>query len=162
MLYRINLPQIPETILDPLQYKEKQIWKLNLSAIQKISIKKKGEPPRIFERTEEGDFLLKEAKKTKSLSPSDQQLLKELSSVSTSEYVTYNPRELSVYGLEHPALEVHIILTDSSQLGRVLLIGQKTDHGYYAMLKGRDVVFLLREKLVHLLSSQENSHSSEL
>jgi hypothetical protein len=167
MIYRINLPQIPETILDPLQYKEKQIWNFDLPAIQKISIEEDGKPDRILERTEEGGFLLKYAKKTTPLPPSSQELLKQMASLSTTEYVTYNPRDLSVYGLDHPSLKVRVVLTDSSQLGRVLWVGQKTDHGYYAMLKGRDVVFLLNEKLIDLLSSDrltepESPLSSEL
>jgi hypothetical protein len=45
-------------------------------------------------------------------------------------------------------MSIHLGLNATAQLGYVLLVGSKTDEGYYAMIKGRDVVFLLNKKVV--------------
>ena len=153
MLYQINLPQIPNSMLDPLQYKDRQIWQIGKEDIRKVSVKKNHQPPLVVERSDEGSFV--------STSPGSPpldpkvvgQFLTGLSSVSTSEYVAFNPPSLAAYGLEDPSLSLHIGLSDTNRLGRVLLVGRETDSGFYSMVKGHDVVFLLEKPLVELLSS---------
>ena len=156
LLYQINLPLIPDSILDPLQYKDRQIWKLDPATVQKISIQKSGMSPEVFERSKDGMFISSNPELN---TASIQKLLTELSDLSTPEYVTYNPRDLSVYGLDSPSLEIHITLSDATQLGRVLLVGTSTDGGYYAMVKGRDVVFLLPENRIASIM-EDASHTT--
>jgi hypothetical protein len=150
---QINLPLIPESILDPLQYKDRQIWRIKKEDIVKVSVKRDGGAPQSFERSEDGAFI----STLPGAPPPDPEavsrLLNGLASVSTSEYVAYNPPRLATYGLEEPALALHVGLTDTNLLGRVLLVGRETDSGFYSMVKGRDVVFLLQKPLVDLLSS---------
>jgi len=153
-VYQINLPLVPNTILDPLEYKERRLWKLRREEIQKISMEKTGQPRQVLERQEDGLFA---PEADNGILQADARavgnLLAGLSSLSTAGYVAYNPRDLSIYGLEEPQMALHIGLAGTNQLGRVLLVGRESEQGFYAMVKGRDVVFLLDPPLVELLSA---------
>jgi hypothetical protein len=70
-------------------------------------------------------------------------VLSDLTQISATSYVTYNPRDLKNYGLDQPMLALHISLSGTNQLGRVLLIGDVTSVGNFAIVQGRDVVFLI-------------------
>ena len=80
-------------------------------------------------------------------------MLHTLASVSTREYVAYNPRDLSIYGLSDPSIVFQMGLSGTNQLGRILLVGEEAAEGYYAMAKGQDVVFILDKSLVEVLSA---------
>jgi len=150
---QINLPLVPDSVLDPLQYKDRRIWRIRKSDILKVSVERDGQPLQTLERSEEGAFV----SALPGTPPLDAgavgKLLDGLTSVATPEYVAYNPPRLATYGLEEPALSLHIGLSDTNLLGRVLLVGRETESGFYSMVKGRDVVFLLEKPLVELLSS---------
>jgi len=151
---RINLPRIPDSILDPLEYKDRTLWTLQPENIQKISVKKSKHPRQVIERLADGTFAVEATNATVQV---DQGMvgiwLNELAEVSTSGYVIYNPRDLSIYGLADPAVTLHVGLAGTNQLGRVLLIGQEAAEGFYAMVKGRDVVFILDKTFVNMLSA---------
>ena len=152
--YQINLPLVPESILDPLSYKDRKIWQIDKADILKVSVKRAGRPPQTIERSKEGGFVSAPPGSPPPDSVAVEQLLDGISSVSTPEYVAYNPPDLSAYGLEDPFLSLHIGLDGTNRLGRVLLVGRETDSGFYSMVKGRDVVFLLDKPLVKIFSSE--------
>jgi len=150
---QINLPLVPKIILDPLQYKDRRIWRIRKSDILKVSVKRDGQPSQTLERSGEGTFVSALPGSPPLDADAVGKLLDGLASVSTPEYVAYNPSGLAPYGLEEPSLSLHIGLADTNLLGRVLLVGRETESGFYSMVKGRDVVFLLEKPLVDLLSS---------
>lgn len=151
---QINLPVVPDTILDPLEFKDREIWRLRKSEIQKISIEKTSQARQTVERQGDGVFVPGE---TNGMVQVDavalDQLLNELAMVSVTGYVAYNPRDLSIYGLSKPSIILHMGLSGTNQLGRVLLVGQEAAQGFYAMVKGHDVVFLLNKPLIEVLSA---------
>lgn len=152
-IFQINLPLIPETILDPLQYKDRQLWKLRKEEIQKVSLEKAEEPRQVIARQAGGTFAPEGSNGSVRIDHGAVgELLNELAAVSTMGYVTYNPRDLSIYGLANPSVILHVGLAGTNQLGRVLLVGQEAAQGYYAMVQGRDVVFLLDKAVVNTLS----------
>jgi len=151
---QINLPLIPETILDPLEFKDRQLWQLQKEDIQKISVEKAARPRQIVERQADGVFAPAETNGTVRVdNEAVERLLNELVDVSAAGYVAYNPRDLSIYGLAKPAVALHMGLAGTNQLGRILLVGQEAVKGFYAMVKGRDVVFILDKPLVEILSA---------
>jgi len=153
-VYQINLPMIPDAILDPLQYKDRRLWKLRKEEIQKISVERAAQPLQVVERQEDGTFAPGETNGTVRIDVGAvERLLNELAAVSATGYVAYNPRNLSIYGLEEPSVTLHMGLAGTNQLGRVLLVGQEAAQGFYAMVKGRDVVFILDKPLVEILSA---------
>ncbi len=151
--YQINLPLVPDTILDPLEFKDRRIWQLRKENIQKISVEKAAQFRQVVERQADGTFAPGETNGTVRVDGGAvARLLNELEVVSTTDYVAYNPRDLSIYGLADPAVALHMGLAGTNQLGRVLLVGQEASQGFYAMVKGRDVVFILDKALVETLS----------
>jgi hypothetical protein len=153
-VYQINLPYIPESLLDPLQFKDRRLWRLRTEDIQKISIEKPAKSRQVVERQPDGSFAPGE---TNSMVRIDEDALKgllhEVASVSVENYVAYNPNDLSIYGLTEPLLVLHMGLVGTNQLGRVLVVGQEAATGYYAMVRGHDVVFLLDKDLVEVLAN---------
>lgn len=153
-VFQINLPVVPETILDPLEYKDRRIWQLRKEEIQKISVEKSAQGRQVVEKQANGMF---EPVETNGMVQVEygvlERLLNELSAVSAVDYVAYNPRDLSTYGLAEPSLTLHLGLAGTNQLGRVLLVGEEAAQGFYAMVKGRDVVFILDRSFVEILSS---------
>ena len=151
---QINLPLVPETILDPLEFKDRRLWQLRKEEIQKISVEKTDQARQVVERQADGHFAPGE---TNAMVQVDigalERLLNELATVSTSSYVAYNPRDLSIYGLTDPSVVLHMGLAGTNQLGRVLLVGEEAAQGFYAMVKGQDVVFILDKSLVEILSA---------
>ncbi len=153
-VFQINLPLVPGTILDPLEYKERRLWKFQRGDIVKISMEKAAQQRQVLERQKDGLFAPAEGNGTlQADAEAVGALLDGLSSLSTAGYVAYNPRDLSVYGLAEPQMVLHIGLSGTNRLGRVLLLGRKSKQGFYAMVKGRDVVFLLDPPLVGILSA---------
>jgi len=151
---QINLPLVPETILDPLEFKDRQLWQLQKEDIQKISVEKARQSRQVVERQADGSFAPGETNGTVRVDDGAvERLLNELEAVSTTDYVAYNPRDLSIYGLAEPSVTLHIGLAGTNQLGRVLLVGEEAAQGFYAMVKGRDVVFILDKPLVEILSA---------
>lgn len=61
-------------------------------------------------------------------------------------------RELDVYGLAEPGMEVQVELLSADVLRKVLLIGRKTaEGGCYAMLRGHDVIFALAPESLRVI-----------
>lgn len=153
-IYRINLPRVPDTILDPLEFKDRQLWQLRKDEIQKISVDRTALSPQAVERQEDGTFV---AVETNSMVLVDEaalgRMLNVLSSVSTRDYVAYNPRDLAIYGLSEPSVILQMGLAGTNQLGRVLLVGEEAAEGFYAMVKGHDVVFILDKPVVEIISA---------
>ena len=58
------------------------------------------------------------------------------------------PLSLKSYGLDNPFCIFQIRFVDQNILGLDLLIGNKTDSGRFAMIKGRDIVFILSDEII--------------
>lgn len=154
-VYRINLPQVPDAMLDPLNFKDRRIWDLKRSDIQKLSIIRNEQPAQVIERQADGTFAPVPAGTAVRIDEEGvERMLTVLSSAATRSYVAYNPRDLAIYGLSEPSMVLQVGLSGTNQLGRVLLIGQEAAEGYYAMVKGQDVVFILDKPLVDMLSAE--------
>jgi hypothetical protein len=152
-IYQINLPVIPDDFIDPLVYKNRQIWQLDIDGIDKITLLKDTPSRQVVERQEDRSFaLIGTNGNVRVNEEAFGMLLNQLEQIEASEYITYNPRDLDIYGLANPYFELHVGLSGSNELGRVLLIGRETSDGFYSMVKGRDVIFYLEKQLVDILS----------
>jgi hypothetical protein len=151
---QINLPDLPENMLDPLEFKSRQLWELRKEEIQRISVERSGRGRQMIERLEDGSFAPAGTNQTVRVEEAAlDDMLSALTFVSARGYVAYNPRDLFIYGLAEPSVILQVGLTGTNQLGRVLLVGQEATEGYYAMLKGHDVVFILEKELIETLSA---------
>jgi hypothetical protein len=153
VLYQINLPEVSLDVVDPLSYKDRAIWQLERDSVQKVSVGNPSEGLLVLERSADGVFIPQGTNANVRVDEkATERLLSRLSALRTSEYVTYNPRELAIYGLENPLLELHLSLAGTNELGRVLLVGRETPDGFYSMVKGHDVIFYLDTALIDSLS----------
>jgi hypothetical protein len=153
-LCQLNLQLIPDELGNPLSYKDRLVWNLDVDEIQKVSMIREDAAGLAIERLEDGSFAPFGTNANLVVDASAlERVLDKLIQVTATSYVTYNPRDLTSYGLDVPVLSLHVGLSGTNQLGRVLLIGEETDGGHYAMVQGRDVIFLLDKSVVEDLSS---------
>ena len=150
-VYQINLPLIPDAMMDPLHYKDREIWRFERQDIQRVSLCKNGAAAQVIEQQEDGSFA--SAGLLGQPDPAAiEKMLNNITNLRATDYVSHNPRELGIYGLDAPALELQVSLNGADELGRVLLVGRETREGFYSMVKGRDVVFYLSKRLIDSLS----------
>lgn len=153
-LFQINIPVVPDSIIDPLVYKDKHIWKLRKKDVNKLVLHKAGQPEQSVALSDDGVFVATQSSGNSKVDTTAlEHTLDRLCDLSTSEYLTYNPRDLDIYGLSKPLVELYVGLADPNELGRVLLIGRESIDGFYSMIKGRDVVFYLDKATVESISS---------
>ncbi len=153
-IYQINLPAIPSGVIDPLAYKDRIVWSFSRADVSKVSITRGATDRQTVARMEDGSFA--PAETNGNVRVNDQtigRLLRELERVRTTGYITYNPRDLEIYGLATPLAELRVGLSGTNELGRVLLVGSETPDGFYSMVKGRDVVFYLEKPVVNILTA---------
>lgn len=152
-VYQINIPAVPTQAVDPLLYKSRRVWNLDVDGINKVSIIRDGVLTDAIARQESGVFVAVERNGGRRVNEQGVgKMLDQLKMIKTTEYVTSKPRNLEIYGLASPSFEVHVGLSNSNELGRVLLVGRETPEGYYSMVKGRDVVFYLDKSQINVLS----------
>ena len=153
-VFQINLPMLPDSIVNPLIYKDHLVWTLNRKDVGKLALQLTDRPRQVVALNADGEFVATES----SANPQVQtdavnRTIERLCNLTTPEYLAYNPRNLDIYGLSNPFLELYIGLVGSEELGRVLLVGRQSTDGFYSMVKGRDVVFYLDPETVDILSS---------
>ncbi len=151
---QINLPQIPNSVINPLSYKNKRVWVLDQADISRVAIIQANAPRQVIERVDAFSFAPAETNGNVQVDvQASNRLLWQLNNLKAQEYIAHNPRDLEIYGLVKPSLELQIGLSTPGELGRVLLVGHETADGFYCMVKGRDVVFYLGQQQVEALSA---------
>jgi hypothetical protein len=152
-LYQINIASMEDHLVDPLSFKDKIIWHFDKKEVRSLTVERDAVGRQVVERNADGAFAPAE---TNTLLRVDNEslgrLLTGLQVVSASDYVAYDPKDLSIYGLTEPSMLLQIGFSGTNQLGRVLLVGWETEEGFFAMVKGRDVVFLLNRTFVESVS----------
>lgn len=151
---QINLPELPVSIINPLIYKDRHLWSLGKDDIVKLSIAKPSEPRQVIERGGDGMFAAAATNSHLQVNATAvDKTISQLADMQTPSYIAYNPRNLDVYGLAAPSLELYVGLSDTNELGRILLVGREAPEGFYSMIKGRDVIFYLDKETVDTLSA---------
>lgn len=156
-VHRINLPMVADSMVQPLHFKDPEVWRIDPASVVRVELRGTARPAQKIERQEDGSYLLEDESGSRPAEPTVwAELLRRIEAMRTLEYVVYNPSDLAAYGLEQPELELHVGLDGTGELGRVLLVGRQVQQGYYAMVKGRDVVFFLESDLVEPLKVDLN------
>ncbi|HEY5653373.1 MAG TPA: DUF4340 domain-containing protein [Pontiella sp.] len=151
--FKINLPELPKSLIAPLNYRHNRVLELDRKDIGRITVMTLDGAQQAVELLEGNLFSPAETNGHVRVDTiAAELLLDQLTQLDAEEYVAYNPQNLEIYGLDKPAFQIHVELSISNELGRVLLIGHKTADGYYSMIKGRDVVFYLAPEVVNTLS----------
>ena len=78
----------------------------------------------------------------------DEKLINSLINIRADKFVAAYPSSLEDYGLEDPWCSFQFRFSNLDILGLDLLIGKKTIGGRFAMIKGRDIVFVLSNETI--------------
>ena len=153
-LFQINLPSVPDMLVEPLYYKDRNVWSFSQEQVGKVALQKSMQPLQVVERGADQVFAPVSTNGSVRINnEAFSRFLRKLEHLETTGYIAYNPRDLEIYGLAKPVAELHIGLSGTNRLGQVLMIGHESADGYYSMVKGRDVVFYLPKPVVDILTA---------
>lgn len=143
---------LSESFADPLFYRDRTVLGVNPAQIENITVKT-GEKEQSVKKTETGTFTAGtpgHQLNTKTLTD----LMQTLNELRAERYVDYNPTSLKPYGLEIPQATVMVTLSDTNSIGRVVLLGDKSGDGRFAMIQGQDIVFVVSDEASQTLTSE--------
>lgn len=137
---------------DPLFYRSLTMLEINPMLIQKIAAKT-GDTEQAVQKTEAGVFAAVRPDRQVSAEALTDMMwaLNELRAV---RHANFNPASLKPYGLDQPQTVLTVTLSGTNMIGRIILLGGKTDDGCFAMIQGQNVVFAVSEKTAQILTRE--------
>ncbi|MFO7870838.1 MAG: DUF4340 domain-containing protein [Kiritimatiellia bacterium] len=143
--------RLGETGADPLVYRDKTMLALSAENIRRITLIKCGKEETIT-RDDSGDW-----KSPEGAGPVDteavESILFAVSNLRASKFEAYAPENRAPYGLAEPHLTLTLGLSGSEGIQKSVMIGFRSPgEGIYAMVKGADVIFVLRKAAVDMLT----------
>ncbi len=149
--YIIGGELLNASLCDPLFYRNRTILQIDPAQIKAVTLSAGEKTFRVGKLN--GQYTATD--RTQKTNPDVLFLLTaELTGLRTERYVAFNPDSLAAYGLESPTARLSVTLADTNTLGQVLLIGDLTDNGRYAMLQGQPIVFVLPESSAKALTQE--------
>jgi hypothetical protein len=136
-------PAVMEPVsLDPLFYLDRNVLDLKAEDVERVRQVADGRES-VWERDASGRFVSPVAG-----GAADEESVKDLLAVAcrlqAREFVADDPADLSAYGLAQPEAILTLDLRQEAGLSKSVLFGRRAgEGGYYAMVRGRDVVFAL-------------------
>ena len=129
--------------LNPLFFKDKNLFQFSLDEIKTIKrISKSEDNKNIISNN--SDIL----NGYENIYKNNDNIISDFIDIKVDKYVAAYPLSLKSYGLDNPFCIFQIRFVDQNILGLDLLIGNKTDGGRFAMIKGRDIVFILSDEII--------------
>ena len=129
--------------LNPLFFKDKNLFQFSLDEIKTIKIISKSEDNKNI-ISKNSDIL----NGYENIYKNNDDIISDFIDIKVDKYVAAYPLSLKSYGLDNPFCIFQIRFVDQNILGLDLLIGNKTDSGRFAMIKGRDIVFILSDEII--------------
>ncbi len=124
---------------DPLLYRDRRLFNVPPEAIYRLSLARGGAAQSV--RRDAGGAFVPEHGGAADDAALRARLTRILSA-RARRYVAERPADLSPYGLDAPAAEFTMDLTGEAGIRKTVLIGRREGAFTYAMLRGRDLVFL--------------------
>jgi len=129
--------------LNPLFFKDKNLFQFSLDEIKTFKIMLKSEDNKNI-ISKNSDIL----NGYENIYKNNDDMISDFIDIKVDKYVAAYPLSLKSYGLDNPFCIFQIRFVDQNILGLDLLIGNKTDSGRFAMIKGRDIVFILSDEII--------------
>ncbi len=143
---------VREAFVDPLFYRNRSVLEINPASIQKIT-RQNGGVEQSIQKTETGTFAATKPDRQVSAEALTD-LMWALNDLQANRYVAFNPPSLTPYGLDPAQSILTITLSDTNAIGRMVLIGHKTDEGCFAMIQGQNIVFVVSEKTAQTITRE--------
>jgi hypothetical protein len=151
-LYAIGAGTVRESFADPLFYRSPLVLEVDPAAIEQITVQS-GETEETVRKSDTGSFVSEPSGDDVSAGALTD-LMWALNDLKAARYVAFSPESLQPYGLDTVTAKLSVTLEGTNTLGHVLLFGNPTDGGRFAMLQGQDVIFVLPEKTVQTLTKK--------
>jgi hypothetical protein len=151
-IYATTNSLIRDTFADPLFYRNLTVLEVSPTLIQKITTQT-GKIEQSVQKTDTGIFAAGQPGwqvNPKALTD----IMWALNDLRVGRYVDFNPASLKPYGLDAPQTSLTITLNDTNVLGRIVLIGNKTDDGRFAMIQGQNIVFVVPDETAQTLTRE--------
>ena len=143
---------VRDTFADPLFYRSRTVLEVNPALIQKITVLSGGTEQSV-QKTESGNFASGQPDRQVS-AKALADMMWALNSLQAGRYVDFNPATLKPYGLDQPQTSLTISLSDTNVIGRMVLIGNPTEDGRFAMIQGQNIVFVVSEETAQTLTRE--------
>jgi hypothetical protein len=152
-LYAVTGTAIRAAFADPLFYRSRTVLEINPVQIQKITALRNGLPEESVIKTDTGGFAAGQTDRQIN-APALTDLMWALNDLRAERYVSFNPESLQPYGLDQPQTSLTVTLSDTNAVGRMVLLGNKTEKGRFAMIQGLNIIFAVSEETAQTLTRE--------
>lgn len=150
-LCRIPASVIDRISLDRLFYRDREVLAVARPQVRSLMLKNLGREE-FIQQDADGKFVSVRPRPDKPDDLALQKLLVSISRLMAGRFVAEDPADLGRYGLEQPVDELIIGLAGQSGISKTLMLGSETaEGGFYAMIKGQDVIFTLDRQVCDAL-----------
>ncbi|HNR94558.1 MAG TPA: DUF4340 domain-containing protein [Kiritimatiellia bacterium] len=147
-LYRIPSEVIERISLDRLFYRNREVLTTDPARIRSITLKGAGREETLQMDSVTGKFAPVRPRQDKPDELAVQKVLVSVSRLVAGRFVAEDPADLNRYGLAPPADELTIGLAGQDGISKTLMLGNESeDGGFYAMIKGQDIIFTLDREI---------------
>tara|TARA_X000000368_G_scaffold418549_1_gene418672 strand:- start:577 stop:2355 length:1779 start_codon:yes stop_codon:yes gene_type:complete len=156
--HEVNLVRPLFDLLNPLSYKDRRIFSFDSVLVRIEQVLKEEEKQSIIWDPEAAVWNLSDS----NVSTDKLNIwVEQLQQMEAESFVASYPSSLAPFGLENPICRLIFYERDSRWHSLEMMVGNRSDEGgYYAMFKGRDIVFRLSTESVQLC--MKNLRKSEL
>jgi hypothetical protein len=128
-------------LLNPLSYKDRKIFSVHSSLVRIEQVLREEAIESVFWDPEVAVWKLEKSNIT---ADELKEWVDRLQEIEVESFVASYPSSLAPFGLENPICRLIFYDHDSMWYSREMMIGDRLDEGgYYAMIKGRDIIFRL-------------------
>ncbi len=143
---------VRDVFADPLFYRSRTVLEVSPALIQKITVLSGGTEQSV-QKTESGTFTSGQPDRQVSAKALTD-MMWALNELHAGRYVDFNPASLKPYGLDQPQTSLTVSLSDTNVVGRMVLLGNKTENGRFAMIQGQNIVFVVSEETAQTLTRE--------
>jgi hypothetical protein len=141
-----------DAFADPLFYRSLTVLEVNPVLIEKITLQSSGTEQSV-RKTETGTFA--SGQPDRQVSPKAlTDIMWALNELQAGYYIDFNPVSLKPYGLDLPQASLTVTLSDTNVVGRMVLLGNPTKDGRFAMIQGQNIVFVISEETAQTLTRE--------
>jgi len=146
-LYGIKADVLDTISLEPLYYRNREVLTLDRDDVVDITVEQ-GAKKQMVKRDGKGIFRPTLAEQYVLDDDTIQSILMVVAELKAYEFVADDPEDLAPYGLKEPEAIVTLGLRSEAGISKSILFGSDAGaSGVYAMLRGRDVVFILEKTI---------------
>lgn len=143
---------VRDAFVDPLFYRSRTVLEVNPALIQKITAQRRGVEQSVF-KMDTGVFASSQPDRHVNANALTE-VMWALNELRVERYVDFNPVSLKPYELDPPQMALTVTLSDANVMGRMVLLGGKTEDGRFAMIQGQNIVFVISEKIAQTLTCE--------